>query len=66
MTRFRPLLGEREIAMEVAPDLPLVRVDAVLLDAIVSNILDNIADHTPAGDAAGCPRAHCCARAGSA
>ena len=28
-------------------DLPLVRVDAVLLDAIVSNLLDNIAGHTP-------------------
>ena len=49
VTRFRPVLGEREITMDVAPGLPLVRVDAVLLDAIVSNILDNIADHTPAG-----------------
>src|SRR6478672_6076376 len=33
VTRFRPVLGERPITMEVAPSLPLVRVDAVLLDA---------------------------------
>ena len=31
----------------VADGPPLVRVDAVLFDAIVSNILDNVADHTP-------------------
>jgi two-component system, OmpR family, sensor histidine kinase KdpD len=49
VTRFRPVLGERPITMEVAPGLPLVRVDAVLLDAIVSNVLDNIADHTQPG-----------------
>jgi len=47
--RFRPVLGERPITMEMEPGLPLVRVDAVLLDAIVSNVLDNIADHTPTG-----------------
>jgi two-component system sensor histidine kinase KdpD len=49
VTRFRPVLGDRPITMVVAPGLPLVRVDAVLLDAIVSNVLDNIADHTPRG-----------------
>ena len=49
MTRLRPVLGERPITIDVAPGLPLVRVDAVFFDAIVSNILDNIADHTPPG-----------------
>ncbi len=49
VTRFRPVLGERPLSMDLALGLPLVRVDAVLLDAIVSNVLDNIADHTPAG-----------------
>ena len=63
VTRFRPVLGERPITMEVAPGLPLVRVDAVLLDAIVSNVLDNIADHTPPRHAAGCPR-RCAANPG--
>ena len=49
VTRFRTVLGDRPITIEMAPGLPLVRVDAVLLDAIVSNVLDNIADHTPPG-----------------
>ena len=34
---------------DVAGTPPLVRVDEVLFDAIVSNILENVADHTPAG-----------------
>ena len=42
--------------IDLAPGLPLVRVDAVLFDAIVANILDNIADHTPPGTPAGDPR----------
>jgi two-component system sensor histidine kinase KdpD len=49
VTRLRPVLGDRPISIELAPDLPLIRVDAVLFDAIVANILDNIADHTAPG-----------------
>ena len=49
VARLRPALGDRPIAIDVAPGLPLVRVDAVFFDAIVANILDNIADHTPPG-----------------
>lgn len=47
LTRLRPDLGERPVTVQMAPDLPLVFVDAVLFDAIVSNVLDNVADHTP-------------------
>ena len=36
-------------AIDVIGTPPLVRVDAVLFDAIVSNILENVADHTPPG-----------------
>ncbi|MEA2653865.1 MAG: two-component system, OmpR family, sensor histidine kinase KdpD [Chloroflexota bacterium] len=49
VTRVRPVLGERPIAMDLHPRLPLARVDAVLFDAIVANILDNVAAHTPTG-----------------
>jgi two-component system sensor histidine kinase KdpD len=49
VTRFRPVLADRPITVDLAADLPLVRVDAVLFDAIVANILDNVADHTPLG-----------------
>jgi two-component system sensor histidine kinase KdpD len=45
--RLRPVLGDRPIEVDLAPDLPLVRVDAVYFDAIVANILDNVAVHTP-------------------
>jgi two-component system sensor histidine kinase KdpD len=44
--RLRPVLGERPVTMELAEDAPLIEVDAVLFDAIVANILDNVAEHT--------------------
>ena len=46
VARLGPGLGARSITLELADDVPLVWVDAVLFDAIVSNILDNVADHT--------------------
>jgi two-component system sensor histidine kinase KdpD len=49
VTRLKPILGDRPVTVDLAPDLPLVRVDAVLFDVIVTNILDNVADHTPPG-----------------
>ncbi|MEA2548183.1 MAG: two-component system, OmpR family, sensor histidine kinase KdpD [Chloroflexota bacterium] len=51
VARLRPALGDRPISFDVERDLPLVHVDAVLLDAILANILDNVADHTPPGTA---------------
>jgi two-component system sensor histidine kinase KdpD len=47
--RLRPALMDRPVSLDFADDLPFVRVDAVLFDAIVSNVLDNVAEHTPAG-----------------
>lgn len=47
--RLRPALGGRSVTVDVAEDVPLIRIDAVLFDAIVSNILDNVAEHTPSG-----------------
>jgi two-component system sensor histidine kinase KdpD len=46
VARLGPGLGARPITLDLADDVPLVWVDAVLFDAIVSNILDNVADHT--------------------
>lgn len=46
-------LGERmaghRVIVELAPDLPLVRADAALLDQALANLLENAADHTPPG-----------------
>jgi two-component system sensor histidine kinase KdpD len=46
--RLRALLGDRPIAIEVPDDLPPVRADAVLLDGLLTNLLENVARHAPA------------------
>src|SRR4051812_9549145 len=48
VARFRPSLADRPIRVEVPDGLPPVRADAVLLDGIVSNLVDNVARHAPA------------------
>jgi two-component system, OmpR family, sensor histidine kinase KdpD len=45
--RMRPTLGERTVSVDVPGDLPPVLADALLLDIVVTNLLDNIAAHTP-------------------
>ena len=47
--RLAVVLGGRPVTYVVAEAPPLVRVDEVLFDAIVSNILENVADHTAPG-----------------
>ena len=48
MARLRPSLGAAGRSRPWSrTDLPFIRVDAVLFDAILSNILANIVDHTP-------------------
>jgi two-component system sensor histidine kinase KdpD len=46
--RLRSMLGEREILIDLPDDLPPVRADAVLLDTLVGNLLENAARHAPA------------------
>lgn len=40
-------LGAREVAVDVAPDLPLVRADPVLLGHALLNLVDNAAKYSP-------------------
>ena len=46
-------LGERlakhRLVVEIPEDLPLVRVDAALIEQALGNLLENAAKHTPAG-----------------
>ncbi len=42
----RWLLGERVIETRLSPDLPLVRYDAVLLERVLCNLLENAAKYT--------------------
>jgi two-component system sensor histidine kinase KdpD len=46
--RLRPLLGERQISVRIADDLPPVVADAVLLDGLLANLIENVARHAPA------------------
>ena len=44
--RVRPSLGDRQISVDVPETLPPVLADAVLLDIVITNLLDNIGAHT--------------------
>lgn len=49
LDRLAPALADRPVQRSFDEDPPFASVDAVLFDAIVSNLIDNIADHTPPG-----------------
>jgi two-component system sensor histidine kinase KdpD len=42
-------LAEHPFTIEIAPDLPLVQMDFVLMQQVLVNLLDNAAHHTPPG-----------------
>jgi two-component system, OmpR family, sensor histidine kinase KdpD len=44
--RLRPSLGQRSIRVDVPDTLPPVLTDAVLLDIVVTNLLDNVSAHS--------------------
>jgi len=46
VARLRPVLGDRPIRVSIPDDLPPVRADEVLLDGVVSNLVENVARHT--------------------
>jgi two-component system sensor histidine kinase KdpD len=43
-----PLQGHR-LGVSIAPDFPLLRFDAVLMERVLCNLLENAAKYTPAG-----------------
>lgn len=48
VARCAAALQPRKVVTEFAADLPLVEVDGVLLERVVTNLLDNAAKYTPA------------------
>lgn len=42
-------IAHHEIKTRLAPDLPLVRFDAVLIERVLCNLIENAAKYTPAG-----------------
>jgi two-component system sensor histidine kinase KdpD len=49
LTRLEKQLGDRPVRTDLPADLPLVSVDAILLEQLIVNLLENAAKYTPAG-----------------
>ncbi|HSY85718.1 MAG TPA: sensor histidine kinase KdpD [Verrucomicrobiae bacterium] len=49
LKRTAPILAEHKVAMNLAPDLPMLRLDFVLFEQVLFNLLDNAAKYAPAG-----------------
>jgi two-component system sensor histidine kinase KdpD len=46
-----PLLSAHGVATRLAPDLPIVRIDAVLIERVLCNLIENAVKYTAAGSA---------------
>ncbi len=49
LRRLRERLASHRVIVELARDLPLIEVDASLIEQALGNLLDNAARHTPPG-----------------
>jgi two-component system sensor histidine kinase KdpD len=49
LDRLRERLVGHRVIVEIPDDLPLVRVDAALIEQAIGNLLENCAKHTPPG-----------------
>lgn len=49
VSRTKSLYKDRSLSLQVQPDLPLVRVDGLLIEQVLINLLENAARHTPPG-----------------
>ena len=51
LNRLHEALPGREVALDIAPDLPLLRCDEVMLEQVLFNLVENAQKHTPPGTA---------------
>lgn len=49
LARLDEALAGRQVSVDIAPDLPLVPCDEVLVAQVVSNLVENAIKHTPPG-----------------
>lgn len=51
LARLGDALAGHLLVVDIPPDLPLVRIDAILIEQALANLVENAARHTPAGTA---------------
>ena len=49
LSRVRGMLGDRSVQTQIASDFPLVKLDGVLFEQVLINLLENAVRYTPAG-----------------
>jgi two-component system sensor histidine kinase KdpD len=49
LTRLRERMASHRVIVDVPDDLPLIRVDAALIEQALGNLLENAVKHTPPG-----------------
>lgn len=49
LARLVDRLSSHKLLVDIPPDLPLVHVDATLIDQVLANLLENASRHTPPG-----------------
>jgi two-component system sensor histidine kinase KdpD len=49
LNRFSDRIKERPVELKIPPDLPLIPFDTLLMEQVLSNLMENALRHTPTG-----------------
>src|ERR1700753_165661 len=49
LRRAGKILGQHKVSLELASDMPMLELDAVLFEQVLFNLLDNASKYSPAG-----------------
>jgi two-component system, OmpR family, sensor histidine kinase KdpD len=53
LRRAASVLADHHVEVEITPDLPMLRIDSILLEQVLFNLLDNAAKYAPPGSTIG-------------